>query len=312
MHIHGLLVQFSCVSIFQLDQSGLSHRLHIIRVHVFPVVPDRLSVSIWSLDTVEGDLRADKVRLCWAEDKDKEASTGEEPLATARLASGRKESTVTKGRPLNRRQHQGAEWGPHMAWRLLLLEEQRWWGWLTNHSKARNPSTWNAVLSLPTLQELQRTYKSAGGSEIQLSSLWGMLWKGGPVRCYWQWTHEIKEQEPGRWAWGSGRWSCDWMHPWDSLRRGTEQRVKRGGRNVSMISGQAGYILQQIKQDWYPDFPIKAKHIFKEFFKLKISMLLVNTKCFPCHYRAYFCLYLLLSPSMQSSSKQTLNKSLSH
>ena len=104
-----LLVQFSRVSIFQLDQSGLSHRLHIIRVHVFSVVPDGMSVSIWSLDKVEGDVRADKVRLCQAEDNHKEASTGEEPLATVQLASGRKESRVMEGRPLNRRQHQGAE-----------------------------------------------------------------------------------------------------------------------------------------------------------------------------------------------------------
>lgn len=111
----------------------------------------------------------------------------------------RKESRVTEGRPRNRRQHQGAEWG-HTAWRLLLLEEQRWGVQLTNHSKARNPSTWNAVLSQSMLQELQRTCKSAGGSEIQLSSLWGRLWKGGPGRCYWQWTHGIKEQEPGRWG----------------------------------------------------------------------------------------------------------------
>lgn len=189
----------------------------------------------------------------------------------------RKESRVTEGRPRNRRQHQGAEWG-HTAWRMLLLEEQRWGVQLTNHSKARNPSTWNAVLSQSMLQELQRTCKSAGGSEIQLSSLWGRLWKGGPGRCYWQWAHGIKEQEPGRWGWDQEAGHVDWMHPW--------------GRTVSMIPGQAGYILQQIKQDWYPDFPIKAKHIFKDFFKLKISMLLVNTTCFPCHYRAYFACVL--------------------
>lgn len=73
-HIHGLLVLFSRVSIFQLYQSGLSHRLHITQVHEFPIVPDGLPVSIWSLDKVEGDLRADKVRLCQAEDKSKEAN----------------------------------------------------------------------------------------------------------------------------------------------------------------------------------------------------------------------------------------------
>lgn len=308
MHIHGLLVQFSRVSIFQLDQSGLSHRLHIIRVHVFPVVPGRLLVSIWSLDTVEGDLRADKVRLCWAEDKYKEASTGEEPLATARLASGRKESRVTKGRPLNRRQHQGAEWGPHMAWWLLLLEEQRWThkpqqGQEPQHLKCSVITT-NIAGAAKNLQECRRLRNSA------FTSMWDALkrrpsmmllamnpWNQGTgaremsmgIRKMVMWLNApMGLTEKGDWAEGQERW---------------QER---------MISGQAGYILQQIKQDWYPDFPIKAKHIFKEFFKLKISMLLVNTKCFPCHYRAYFCLYPLLSPSMQSSSKQTLNKSLSH
>lgn len=127
------------------------------------------------------------------------------------------------------------------------------WGGLRNHSKSRNPSTWNVVLSLPVLQELQRTYKSAGGSEIQLSSLWGRLLKSRPRKTLlatnpWNRSQgdEDRNQEAGH---------VDWRHPW--------------GRNVTIISGQAGYILQQIKQDWYPDFPIKAKHIFKDFLKIK-------------------------------------------